>query len=172
MERAFIKKNNALIIKKICAILLLITLFFNTNFLTIISLAVEETENQEQTAIDAKEKISMNLDYNQFTNKYQNEVIITGVLETDTEESKLFENPTIYFELPAEVEKVIIDDVKLLYEDELTLGEYVVETNENGNQQIKVSLNGKQTKHQLGGIVKGANIRIVANIILKQDIES
>ena len=172
MERAFIKKNNALIIKKICAILLLIALFFNTNFLTIISLAVEETENQEQTAIDAKEKISMNLDYNQFTNKYQNEVIITGVLETDTEESKLFENPTIYFELPAEVEKVIIDDVKLLYEDELTLGEYVVETNENGNQQIKVSLNGKQTKYQLDGIVKGANIRIVANIILKQDIES
>lgn len=47
MGRAFIKKNNALIIKKICSILLLITLFFNTNFLTIISLAVEETEKQK-----------------------------------------------------------------------------------------------------------------------------
>ena len=98
MVRHLPNRNNVLVIKKICAILLLITLFFNTNFLTIISLAVEETENQEQTAIDAKEKISMNLDYNQFTNKYQNEVIITGVLETHTEESKLFENPTIYFE--------------------------------------------------------------------------
>ena len=137
-----------------------------------ISNAVEETEKQEQEIAENKEEISISINYNQFTNKYQNEVVITGVLETDKEENKLFENPTIYFELPTEVEKVIIDDVKLLYEDELTLGEYVVETNENGNQQIKVSLNGKQTKHQLGGIVKGANIRIVANIILKQDIET
>ena len=114
----------------------------------------------------------MNLSYNQLTNKVQNEVVITGVLETDTEDSKLFENPIVYFELPPEVEKIIIEDVKVLYDEELTLGEYTVETNENGNQQIKVSLKGKQTKHQTDGMIKGTNIRVVANIMLKQDIES
>lgn len=163
------KKHNEQIIKKICAILLLIALFLNTNFFTIASLAVDAlaSSNSAET-----EKISMNLSYNQLTNKVQNEVVITGVLETDTEDSKLFENPTVYFELPPEVEKVIIEDVKVLYDEELTLGEYTVETNENGNQQIKVSLKGKQTKHQTDGMSKGTNIRVVANIMLKQDIES
>ena len=163
------KKHNEQIIKKICAILLLIALFLNTNFFTIASLAVDAlaSSNSAET-----EKISMNLSYNQLTNKVQNEVVITGVLETDTEDSKLFENPTVYFELPPEVEKVIIEDVKVLYDEELTLGEYTVETNENGNQEIKVSLKGKQTKHQTDGMSKGTNIRVVANIMLKQDIES
>ena len=163
------KKDNAQIIKKICAILLLIALFLNTNFFTIALLTVDALASPNSAEI---EKISMNLSYNQLTNKVQNEVVITGVLETDTEDSKLFENPTIYFELPAEVEKVIINDIKILYDEELTLGEYKVETNENGNQQIKVALTGKQTKHQTDGIVKGTNIRIVANIMLKQDIIS
>ena len=163
------KKDNAQIIKKICAILLLIALFLNTNFFTIALLTVDALASQNSAEI---EKISMNLSYNQLTNKVQNEVVITGVLETDTKDSKLFENPTIYFELPAEVEKVIINDIKILYDEELTLGEYKVETNENGNQQIKVALTGKQTKHQTDGIVKGTNIRIVANIMLKQEIKS
>ena len=163
------KKDNAQIIKKIFAILLLIALFLNTNFFTIALLTVDALASPNSAEI---EKISMNLSYNQLTNKVQNEVVITGVLETDTEDSKLFENPTIYFELPAEVEKVIIKDIKILYDEELTLGEYKVETNENGNQQIKVSLTGKQTKHQTDGIVKGTNIRIVANIMLKQEIKS
>ena len=35
------KKHNAQIIKKMCAILLLIALFLNTNFFTIASLAVD-----------------------------------------------------------------------------------------------------------------------------------
>ena len=163
------KKHNAQIIKKMCAILLLIALFLNTNFFTIASLAVDALASSNSAEA---EKISMNLSYNQLTNKVQNEVVITGVLETDTEDSKLFENPTVYFELPPEVEKVIIEDVKVLYDEELTLGEYTVETNENGNQQIKVSLKGKQTKHQTDGMSKGTNIRVVANIMLKQDIES
>ena len=169
MFKQFKKKQNAQIIKKICAVLLLIALFLNTNFFTITSFAVDALMSSDSAET---EKISMNLSYNQLTNKVQNEVVITGVLETDTEDSKLFENPTVYFELPPEVEKVIIEDVKVLYDEELTLGEYTVETNENGNQQIKVSLKGKQTKHQTDGMSKGTNIRVVANIMLKQDIES
>ncbi len=158
------------VIKKVCAILLLITLFLNSNILTICSIAVEDLNLMSNS--NAREKISMSLSYNQLTNKVQNEIVITGVLETDTQDSKLFENPTVYFELPAEVEKTIINDVKILYDEELTLGDYAVETNEKGNQVIRISLKGTQTKHQTDGIVKGTNIRIVANIMLKQDIIS
>ena len=163
-----IKPDN--VVRKICAILLLIALILNSNILNIVSVAVSDLNST--TNSNVKEKISMNLSYNQLTNKVQNEIVITGVLETDTQDSKLYENPTVYFELPPEVEKVIIEDVKVLYDEELTLGGCTVETNENGNQQIKVSLNGKQTKHQTDGMVKGTNIRVVANIMLKQDIES
>ena len=80
------KKDNAQIIKKICAILLLIALFLNTNFFTIALLTVDALASQNSTEI---EKISMNLSYNQLTNKVQNEVVITGVLETDTKDSKI-----------------------------------------------------------------------------------
>ena len=80
------KKDNAQIIKKICAILLLIALFLNTNFFTIALLTVDALASPNSAEI---EKISMNLSYNQLTNKVQNEVVITGVLETDTKDSKI-----------------------------------------------------------------------------------
>ena len=78
------------VIKKVCAILLLITLFLNSNILTICSIAVEDLNLMSNS--NAREKISMSLSYNQLTNKVQNEIVITGVLETDTQDSKLFEN--------------------------------------------------------------------------------
>ena len=116
--------------KKICSILLLIVLLLNSSVVTIISQAVNENENTQ-------EKISMELSATQLTNKVQNELTITGVLERDSNDDPLYENPVVTFEFPNEVEKVVINDVKLLYDSELKLGEYTVENNENGNKVIK-----------------------------------
>ena len=87
MIKQFKKKRTAQIIQKICAVLLLIALFLNTNFFTITSFAVDALMSSDSAET---EKISMNLSYNQLTNKVQNEVVITGVLETDTEDNCIF----------------------------------------------------------------------------------
>ena len=151
--------------KKICSILLLIVLLLNSSVVTIISQAVNENENTQ-------EKISMELSATQLTNKVQNELTITGVLERDSNDDPLYENPVVTFEFPNEVEKVVINDVKLLYDSELKLGEYTVENNENGNKVIKIPFIGKQTKYQTDEISKGTNIIVSANVLLKQDIST
>ena len=151
--------------KKICSILLLIVLLLNSSVVTIISQAVNENENTQ-------EKISMELSATQLTNKVQNELTITGVLERDSNDDPLYENPVVTFEFPNEVEKVVINDVKLLYDSELKLGEYTVENNENGNKVIKIPFIGKQTKYQTDEISKGTNIIVSVNVLLKQDIST
>ena len=151
--------------KKICSILLIIVLLLNSSLLTIISQAIESNENTQ-------EKISMELSNTQLTNKVQNELTITGVLERDSDDDPLYENPVVTFEFPSEIEKVVINDIKLLYDSELKLGEYTVGENEDGNKIIKIPFIGKQTKYQNDGISKGTNIIISANVLVKQDVST
>ena len=158
--------------KKICSILLLIILLLNSSVMTIISTAVEAVGDSAKSTNETQEKVSMDLSYTQLTNKVQNEMVITGTLERDTEDDPLYENPVITFEMPSEVEKVVINDIKVLYDDELKLGEYEVTQNESGNQVVKIPLKGKQTKYQTDGINKGTAVRVSANVILKQDIKT
>ena len=155
--------------KKICSILILIVLLLNSSLLSLVSLATEATSD---TSSGTQGKISMSLSRTQFTNKTQGELVITGILERTSEDSILYENPLITFEFPEEVEKVVINDQKLLYDTELSIHTCIVETNESGNQVIKVQLAGKQTKTKVDELTKGTNIVISANVILKQDIET
>ena len=151
--------------KKICSLLLILILLLNSPILTIISAATENTNNTD-------EKINMELNKKQLTNKTQNEMTITGILKRESEEDPLYENPVITFKMPQEVEKVVINDINILYDDELKLGEYGVEKDKDENIVIKVPLIGKQTKHQTDEMTKGTNIIISANIILKQEIKN
>ena len=151
--------------KKICSLLLILILLLNSPILTIISAATENTNNTD-------EKINMELNKKQLTNKTQNEMTITGILKRESEEDPLYENPVITFKMPQEVEKVVINDINILYDDELKLGEYGVEKDKDENIVIKVPLIGKQTKHQTDEMTKGTNIIISANVILKQEIKN
>ena len=151
-------------VKKLCSILMIIMLLLNSSLLTIISTAVEDVSNTE--------KISMDLSYTQLTNRTQNEITITGVLERDSNEDSLYENPLVTFEFPAEVDKVVINDIKLLYDSELKIGDYTIEKNTEGKNIIKIPLIGKQTKYQTDGIIKGTNIRLSVNLLVKQDIKT
>ena len=177
-------------LKKSISIFLIILFLLNSSLLTVVSTAVEDTQelieenltkftevgnNATQTNSkdeNKQEKISLNINYTKLTNRIPNELIITGILEKDTEDCALYDNPVVYFEFPNAVEKVVVNDIKILYDDELTLKNYVVEKNSAGNQVLKVELEGTQTKYSTDSITKGTNIRISTNIILKQDIET
>ena len=159
--------------KKVCSILLLIVLLLNSSLLIVLSIAVDGINNLSKSTIEnIKEKLSLELSYNQLTNKVQNEIVLMGNIERDSNDDLLYENPVISFEMPSEVEKIIVNDVKVLYDDELKLGEYKVVQNEAGKQIVTISLVGKQTKYQTDGINKGTTIRVSANVILKQDIKT
>lgn len=158
--------------KKICSILIVIMLLLNSSLLIVVSNAVEAVDNIIKQTTEVTEKMSMDLSYTQLTNKVQNELIITGILERDTEQCKLYSNPIVYFEFPPEVEKVVINSANIMYDDELTLKDYKVETNEDGKQVIKITIDGTQTKYQKDTITKGTNIRISTNVILKQEMKT
>ena len=162
------------IIKKICSLLALIMIILNSSVLTTLSMAIDEisTNATANVSNDKKEKVKIYTSYKRLTNRLPNELTITGILEKDTEDCALYEDPVVYFEFPAEIEKVVVNDIKVLYDNELKLKDYTIETNDVGNQVIKVSLEGKQTQYSTDGISEGTNIRIVANVIAKQDIKT
>ena len=175
-------------VKKIVCIFLIALFLINSSLLTVVSTAVDDINSLVEENINnaaninatqniskdnnKKEKISLQTSYTKLTNRIPNELVITGILEKDTEDCALFSNPVIYFEFPKEVEKVVVNDVKVLYDEELQLKDYMIEENSKGNKVLKVELEGEQTKYQTDNITKGTNIRIATNIILKQDIET
>ncbi|MBS5721726.1 MAG: hypothetical protein KHW50_04980, partial [Clostridium sp.] len=162
------------IIKKICSLLALIMIILNSSLLTTLSMAIDEINTNATANVSngKKEKVKIYTSYTRLTNRLPNELTITGILEKDTEDCALYENPVVYFEFPAEIEKVVVNDIKVLYDNELKLKDYTIEKNDAGNQVIKVSLEGKQTQYSTDGISQGTNIRIVANVIAKQDIKT
>ena len=160
------------IIKKICSFLMLIMIVLNSSVLTTVSMAIDEINTTANVSNDKTEKIGLKVSYTRLTNRLPNELTITGILEKNTEDCALYEDPVVYFEFPAEIEKVVVNDIKILYDNELKLKDYTIETNDSGNQVVKVSLEGKQTQYSTDGISQGTNIRIVANVIAKQDIKT
>ena len=160
------------IIKKICSFLMLIMIVLNSSVLTTVSMAIDEINTTANVSNDKKEKVKIYTSYTRLTNRLPNELTITGILEKDTEDCALYENPVFYFEFPAEIEKVVVNDIKVLYDNELKLKDYTIEKNDAGNQVVKVSLEGKQTQYSTDGLSQVTNIRIVANVIAKQDIKT
>ena len=88
----------------------------------------------------------------------ENNVEIKAVLTSDDEKYNLYKNPQIAIELPEEVEKIAINSIDLLYEDELKISNY----NING-RTINVSLEGEQTNYK-EETLEGATIVMNTNI--------
>ena len=95
--------------KKILSMLIIIMLLMNSSVLMLTSLAVDEENNASMAEIE--------LSKNQLTNKTQNEIIINGILKRNSQNDILFENPTISFEFPNEIEKIVINDINILYDN-------------------------------------------------------
>ena len=91
------------IIKKICSLLALIMIILNSSVLTTLSMAIDEisTNVTANVSNDKKEKVKIYTSYTRLTNRLPNELTITGILEKDTEDCALYENPVVYFEFPA-----------------------------------------------------------------------
>ena len=119
---------------------------------------------------DTETKIDMNIDNIDWTNYITNEVNFNLTLENNSAKYDLFKNPVIEIKLPEEVEKVVLGDISLLYDNGLKIKNAKVIDKDN-SKVIKIELEGIQTEYLLNSIVEGPNIIIPASIILKKEID-
>ena len=112
----------------------------------------------------------MNIDNIDWTNYITNEVNFNLTLENNSAKYDLFKNPVIEIKLPEEVEKVVLGDISLLYDNGLKIKNAKVIDKDN-SKVIKIELEGIQTEYLLNSIVEGPNIIIPASIILKKEID-
>ena len=143
----------------------------------------KEVENTKQVEIynyvgtsvaeikEAKTDVKVTANNTNWTNNVQNDVTFTATLVTSGPEYNLFKNPVVDIKLPDEVEKVVLGESSILYDNGLQLGSVQVVDN-NGSKVIRVKVNGTQTSYVQNEVVNGANIVIPASIILKKDIAS
>lgn len=120
---------------------------------------------------DAETRVDLSIDKTELTNSIQNDVILTATLVTNENRYNLFKNPVIEIELPSEVEKIILGDVSLFYENNLSIKSAEV-VDKNGVKVIRVELQGKQNEYLINSMIRGTNVLIPATIILKKDIQS
>lgn len=120
---------------------------------------------------NSETKMDVSVDKTDWTNNVQNDVTFTATLVTNDIKYSLFKNPTITLKMPSEVEKVILGDVSVLYDENLQIANTEV-IEEDGCKVIKISLNGEQSQYTIDSLVNGANVIIPATVIVKKDVSS
>lgn len=120
---------------------------------------------------DSETRVDLSIDKLKWINSMQNEVTMTVKLISNNIRYNLFDNPVIDIKLPSDVDKIIIDKVSLLYEEDLKL-EKVEIIEQEDSKIIRINLNGVQKKYTESNVYEGAYIIIPAIIILKNDITS
>ena len=129
-------------------------------------------QSSEINLIEPELKAYLEIGNKNWTTVGTNEnVEFKAVLDVSSEYNDLYKNPIIQIEFPDIIEKIDIKNIKLLYTDELKIGEAKL-NNVNGKNILYISLQGIQTKYSIGEMVKGIHIVFNANITLKNIISS
>lgn len=120
---------------------------------------------------DSEIKVDFSIDKTQWTNNVQNEVKMNLKLIANSIECKLFKDSLIEIKLPSEVDKIILNDVSLLYADSLSVQNIEV-LEVNSEKVIRIQLSGNQNQYYNSTMVQGTEILISATVIVKKDIYS
>ena len=128
----------------------------------------EVTDTMNLVEPTAKGTININKDT--LSTVVSNDVEITALLETDSADDSLYENPTISIKLPSYISSVNLKKSELLHSDELQIAETKIVDGTNG-KEIQVSLNGTQTKYS-DTVTKGAKVLIYADFIVDKTTPS
>lgn len=120
---------------------------------------------------DSETRVDLSIDKTEWTNNVQNDVTMTATLVTNDIKYNLFKSPVIEIKLPSEVEKVILGNVNLLYDENLNIKNAEVIEKDNC-KIIKIEVEGTQNQYFNNSMLEGANIVISATVILKKDINS
>lgn len=133
---------------------------------------VYEFENNADIEIKQSEtKIDLAMDETEWTNSIQNEINLKLTLMTNDVKYNLYKNPQIEITLPNEVEKVILGNTSILYNNDLNLQSTEL-VEKNGRKVINIKLSGMQSQYTIDSAIEGTTILIPATVIIKKDIDS
>ena len=125
---------------------------------------VYEKEIKESTT-----RIDLSVNKQEWTNNTVNDINFTLKLVSNDIKYNLFKKPVIEIKLPEDVDKVILDETSLVYNDSNFIEN--TELVENGtNKIIKITLNGVQNSYYTNSIYEGTYIIIPAKITLKGEL--
>lgn len=122
---------------------------------------ITNEEKKVETDIQLKETVTeATLELNKVTlsTVVSNQLEMKVTLKTNDEKYDLNKNPIIKIELPEQVENININNVSLLYEEELKIKKYYVE-----GRQIVLELEGEQKTYK-ENTLEGTNIIIDATV--------
>lgn len=121
------------------------------------------------TLIAPSTKIEASVSNSNLSTVVKNEnVEFRVILKTNDITCDLFRNPVVEIVLPSYIQELEIKDINLMFDNELSIKNHRLYTNDAGNKVIEVTLNGEQTKYNYDEISKGANLVINTNITLKK----
>lgn len=115
---------------------------------------------------ESKTEARLELDKETLSTIIENTVEMRAVLQGNSEQYNLYENPSITFELPEEVEGIKVNSLDLIYESELKVKNY--DTN---GRTLTINLEGKQTDYKDLSI-EGAVLVVNANVIVNRKAAS
>jgi len=122
------------------------------------------------TLTETSSKSELQLSTNTLSTVVTNQNIeLKAILEADTLDDTLYKDPTLKIAMPNQVEAVEIQSAEILFTNELQNLEVGYN---NETKTINISLKGIQTEYNLGAMIKGPTIRILANIKTKTLIPS
>lgn len=123
--------------------------------------SITNEEKKVETDIQLKESVTeatLELNKNTLSTVVSNQLEMKVTLKTNTEKYDLNKNPIIKIELPEQVENININNVSLLYEEELKIKNYYVE-----GRKIVLELEGEQKTYK-ENTVEGTDIIIDATV--------
>ena len=124
-------------------------------------------ETKAETKLEeSKTEARLEVDKETLSTIVENTVEMRAVLKGNSEKYNLYENPSITFELPEEVEEIKVNSLDLIYETELKVKNY----DTNGRTLI-VNLEGKQTDYKDLSI-EGAVLVVNANVVVNKKAAS
>lgn len=126
----------------------------------------EIVEAQNINEIELLEPISdaeFGISQTKLSTTQENDVNFTVTLKTDDLKYNLYQNPTVTITLPEEVEGIEVakEDITILNSDELQL-----ETLQNENNKIKLTLTGEQTKYNSTNTQISINAKIATKKLI------
>ena len=116
--------------------------------------------------IDTETEADLTINKETLSTVIDNNIEMKIILKGNNEKYSLYKDPSFAIQLPNDVEKVAINSIDLIYENELKIKDYEV----SGNNLI-VNLEGQQTEYK-NTAVEGAIVVINANLQLNKKAAS
>lgn len=131
---------------------------------------VANTERKNSVIlIEPTQKTDITINNNRLSTITQNKnVEIKVILENDSIDDKMYNEPTIKVDLPTNIEQLeLVKKPEIFFDNQFRVKETQIVDNEDGTKSIVATLEGTQTKYN-NSVAKGATIVFTTNITLNR----